>query len=120
MPERLEVLEGEGIIQVISTGNISGLDLKVSRDGLVSLKNLNSYDKVFIDATGVVKVDTLDAFEHGECLCSNEALRRYKYAVLVSNNSLKDIHFIETVCCNRGAKMKLFTEKEEAISWLNS
>ena len=120
MPERLEVLKDEGIIQVISTGNISGLDLKVSRDGLVSMNKLHSYNKLFIDATGVVKVDTLDAFEHGESLSRNEALRRYKYAVLVSNNSLKYIHFIETVCCNRGAKMKLFTEKEEAISWLNS
>ena len=42
----------------------------------------------------------------------------WRRAVLVKEEQIKEVHFFETVAVNRGYRVKIFAELNEAMEWL--
>jgi hypothetical protein len=54
----------------------------------------------------------------GQALAAHPSLYRSKIALLTSLNDAEQARFLETVMANRGVRAKVFTDFEEAITWL--
>jgi hypothetical protein len=60
----------------------------------------------------------VDIFELGQVLAIHPSLRQSKIALLTSMSDAKQAGFLETVTANRAVRAKVFTDFEEAITWL--
>lgn len=113
----------EKIIELEYTGIISGEDLKNAFVSTVDYINKHKTLLVLADCTkmtaGHTLFDLLGLLGDFEGL---DFLREVKEALLLSpgQESASNISFWETACLNRGFKVKIFDNKQEAIKWLKA
>ncbi len=121
MPYNINFLEQEGIVEVVSFGQITVEDfINQSKEAidLALKKNTNLFLSDDSDMVGPVNISVIislpDFWERFS------APRTNKMALLISKDETlhEDFYFFENVCRNRGWNVKLFGEKEDAIKWL--
>jgi len=118
MPEEISLCEKTGIIYITSRGKIEEKDLLQSFESVLKISKDRANCRVLLDAreqTGLPNLAVL--FNFGNKL--SEQFRHFKHAIVVSEKSPNDLKFIETVSRNRGTNMKIFSSKEQALSWLD-
>jgi hypothetical protein len=121
MSETVEVMEDLGIIKITSLGKITENDLHNSRMLVREICRQRGLNKILVDATGQTNsLPTMAAFVHARILAEDDFFRKAKHAIIVSEQTNKDLHFLETAAYNRGGRVRLFSNREKALSWLIS
>lgn len=81
-----------------------------------ALKNKSS--RILCDERSLdYRISTLDTYELGE-FASKYASYIMRIAVVCHPSSLEDGKFYETVSVNRGLRIRVMTDMEEAIAWI--
>jgi len=121
MPESVEVLEELGVIIITSVGQITEHDLRLSRITVRKICQQRGHTKILVDATRQRnRLPTMAAFEHATILARDDSFRMARHAIVASEHTEKDLYFLETVANNRGARVRSFPTREDALSWLAS
>jgi hypothetical protein len=118
MPEKIQVNEDLGIVELESSGKVTKQEMVESISQLREIFDKQGIYKVLVDATRQDKMpSTFDIYE----LFSTYP-REIRLAVLIqlSQATADDITFGETVGVNRGVRMKTFCEKKQALKWLDN
>ena len=116
MSDEVRVNESEGIIEVVSSGVLTREDMESTKARLQRILDEKGISRVLIDTARLQSLpSTIDII----AVWSTYS-RDLKIALLVtvSNPINKDIAFSETVGVNRGKRVKMFWDKEEARQWL--
>jgi len=114
MPEIVKYLEDLGMIRVDSFGETSIDDWNNSMKQVLRINKDTGCSLVLVDARKQnVSPDTMDLYDFG-----SELPRAFKFAVVISDKTIDDHFFLETVGKNRGKPIQLFRNIEEAVSWL--
>jgi hypothetical protein len=117
MPERVTIEENLRIIHVDSYGDVTAKDLQGSIKAVARINKEHGFTKVFVDATKETSLpSTFHSFDIGSQLAN--AVRLLRVAVLGSTRLKKNLTFIETVAHNRGALVKVFYSRKDAMAWL--
>ena len=117
MPEFVTVREHEGIIQIVSIGDVSEQELHHSLERVLKLKQNLGLTRVLVDATEQVSLPrTASLYWFGSKL-SSEALDM-RHAIVVTRDQMEDLRFVWTVGQNRGLQIQLFVSRDDAVSWL--
>jgi len=121
MPYTVNYLEDEGIVEVVSVGNLTIEDFINQGKEAIELalkKNTNLFFADNSDMVGPVNISVIisipDFWERFS------ASRTNKMAMLISKDKSlhEDFNFFENVCRNRGWNVNLFEKKEDAFKWL--
>ena len=114
MPETVELVKSLDIIRVDSFGETSINDWKNSMEEVFKINNDTGCSLVLVDAREqIVSPNTTDLFDFG-----SELPRAFRFAVVISDKTIDDHSFLETVGKNRGKQIQLFLRIEDAIGWL--
>ena len=119
MPVNMKVIRAKDFIKTTVTGI---LDFAVSKQALLDIaseiKQPGEYE-IFLDIREAQTVlSVVDIVQLGQTLANHSSLRRSKIGLLTLISDAKQAEFLETVSVNRGARVRVFTDFEEAISWL--
>jgi hypothetical protein len=119
MPVNIKVIRPKDFIKTTVTGV---LDLAVSRQTLVDIaseiEKPGEYEILVDIRNAGAALSTVDIFELGKALATYPSLLRSKIALLTSMRDMKQAEFFETTTTNRGFHVRMFTDFEEAITWL--
>jgi hypothetical protein len=119
MPVNVKVINAREFIRTTVSG---ALDLAESKRGMLDLashiKQPGEYE-VLIDVRGAETILSIaDLYELAVALAGQPALIGSKIGILGPMSGMDKAQFFETVAQNRGARIKAFTDFEEAITWL--
>ena len=67
-----------------------------------------------------IEVDTMELFNVADQLKSEGFDRKWKRATVIAEQYRGHLRFYETVAFNRGHRVRVVTELDEAINWLKS
>lgn len=119
MPESISVMEDSGIILIKSSGKVGADDISNSLEYVVKASADHKIFKVLVDAREQEDLPSVtDLFRLGEAIAKKT--RGFRHAIVVSQATPKNINFIDTVCFNRGANMKIFSCFDHALEWLTA
>jgi hypothetical protein len=119
MPVNVKVINAREFIRTTVSGS---LDLVESQRAILDLasyiKQPGEYE-VLIDVRGAETILSIaDLYELAVTLAGQPALIESKIGLLGPMSGMDKAQFFETVAQNRGARIKAFTDFEEAITWL--
>ncbi|HET8580095.1 MAG TPA: hypothetical protein VFL31_03775 [Nitrospiraceae bacterium] len=119
MPVNIKVIRPKDFIKTTVTGV---LDFAVSKQALLDIASQidqpGEYE-ILVDTRGAEPaLSMVDIFQLGEALAAHASLRRSKIAFLKSKKDSQQTEFLETVTANRGVRAQVFTDFEEAVTWL--
>jgi hypothetical protein len=75
--------------------------------------------KVMVDATRLNKMPSI-TYLHDFAIELASKTMKFKHALVVSEQTPHDISHIEIAAQNRGATIKIFTSKDDALLWLSN
>lgn len=118
MAHSVKLVEDEKYIVLFLIGDQTRSSLEIAREEASTILTENGLSRVLVDVTqGFNKMPVTDNFsftiEHQENFPENT-----RHAMLVSPEQVDDFRFVENVSQNRGIPLKLFLDRDEAISWL--
>ena len=117
VPDKIQVNEDLGIIEVESFGKVSFDDISQSIANVRQIHVEKKLSKILVDTRKQeVMPDTMGIFDLFSTF-PNE----FTLALLVERSQAteRDISFAETVGANRGVRVRMFYEIEPARQWLN-
>ncbi len=119
MPVNIKVIHTKDFIKTTATGV---LDFSASKQYLLDIasqiKQPNEYEVLMDTREAESLLSDVDIFELGKALADHPTLRRSKVGILAPKRDLNQAGFFETVAVNRGARVRAFTDFEQAITWL--
>ena len=119
MPVNVKVIHTKDFIKTTVTGV---LDFAVSKQALLDIaseiKQPGEYEILLDTREAQTVLSVVDIFELGQALADHPSLRLSKIALLTSMNDATQAEFLETVTANQGVRARVFTDFEEAITWL--
>jgi hypothetical protein len=119
MPVNIKVIRPRDFIKTTVTGV---LDFKVSRQALLEIASQidqpGEYEILVDTREAEPALSIVDIFQLGEALAAHPSLRWSKVAFLKSKKDSQQAEFLETVTANRGVRAQVFTDFEEAVTWL--
>ena len=119
MPVNIKVIRPKDFIKTTVTGV---LDFAVSKQALLDIASQidqpSEYEILLDTREAQTVLSVVDIFELGQALADHPSLRRSKIALLTSMNDATQAAFLETVTANQGVRAQVFTDFEEAITWL--
>ena len=119
MPVNVKVINAKEFIRTTVSGS---LDLAESKRGILDIasqiKQPGEYE-VLIDIRGAETILSIaNLSELAVALAGQSSLIDSKIGVLGPMSGVDKAQFFETVAQNRGARIRTFTNFEEAITWL--
>ena len=119
MPVNIKVIHTKDFIKTTVTGI---LDFAVSKQALLDIASQieqpGEYEILVDTREAEPALSMIDIFQLGEALAAHPSLRRSKIAFLKSKKDTQQAQFLETITANRGVRAQVFTDFEEAITWL--
>jgi hypothetical protein len=119
MPVNVKVIHAKDFVKTTITGI---LNFAVSQQALLDIaaeiKQPGEYEILLDIREAQTVLSVVDIYELGEALAAHPSLRRSKIALLTSMSDTTQAAFLETVTANQGVRVRVFTDFEEAISWL--
>jgi len=108
--------------------------IMASCEGPLNLETMKKYARKIAEKAGengckrllndlrkvTLEVDTMEIFKSPDTIQEQGIDRSWKRAIVVDEKLEGDFHFFETVAVNRGHLMKIFTDRNLAISWLKN
>ena len=119
MPVNAKIISAKEFIRSTVSGALDFAESKRCILDLASqIKQPGEYE-VLIDIRGAETILSIaDLYELAVALAGQSSLIDSKIGVLGPMSSVDQAHFFETVAQNRGARIRAFTDFEEAITWL--
>lgn len=119
MPINVKVIHAKEFIRSTVSG---ALDFAESQRAILDLaaqiKQIGEYE-VLIDIRGAETILSItNLYELAVALAGQSSLIDSKIALLGPLSGMDQAYFFETVAQNRGARIRAFTNFEEAITWL--
>lgn len=119
MAFRDEVIRHPHFLHVRSTGVLKPQDVRASFDMIAAKLDETGHDLVLLDDSAA-DLDSAPMFEYQQ---ANYAARLFahrcrRFALLGNPDYLDYNEFFETVCVNRGLKLRHFLVEDKAIAWL--
>ena len=119
MGHSVELVKDQNYIILVLTGDQTKKDLEIAREEASKVLTENGLNRVLVDVSqGVNIMPVFEDFEY-----TKQHLRYFpentRHAMLVSPEGMKNLSFTETISHNYGISLKLFLDKDEAVSWLN-
>jgi len=119
MPVNIKVIRPKDFIKTTVTGV---LDFAVSKQALLDIASQieqpGEYEILVDTREAEPALSMIDIFQLGEALAAHPSLRRSKIAFLKSKKDSQQAEFLETITANRGVRAQVFTDFEEAVTWL--
>ena len=119
MPVNIKVIRPKDFIKTTVTGV---LDFAVSKQALLDMASQieqpGEYEILVDTREAQPALSMIDIFQLGEALAAHPSLRRSKIVFLKSKKDNRQAEFLETVTANRGVRAQVFTDFEEAVTWL--
>ena len=118
MTYQIEMSSAQDFVALTHYGEVPLSEMELGRAKAVELMREQSCQRLLVDVCGMT--NTLSTVEHFEFTAANPRIlpAGAKVAVLVRKDALPDALFAETVAVNRGVKMNMFTDKQQAVCWL--
>lgn len=116
MSETVTVNRELGIIEIRQLGTVTAEDVRTSIKEVQRLRDLHGIAEVLVDAAEVTEaLATFPAFEIAPTLPAE-----VRIALVVSEQAetASNYRFMETAARNRGAQIRRFESREEAVGWL--
>jgi hypothetical protein len=112
------------IIEVTCTGLITEADIRLATSQAISTQKQMGTTSFLIDIVGWnLSASFTDIYEVVSTqYLKEEAHRQSRIAVVMppSMNVQEAVHFYETVCFNRGWRVRVCSDRQSAIDWLRS
>ncbi len=119
MAFREEVIRNPRFLHVRSTGVLKPKDALASFDMIASWLDETGQDLVLLDDSAAeLESAPMLEYESANYAAQLFAHRCRRFALLGNPDYLDFNEFFETVCVNRGLKLKHFLVEDEAIAWL--
>jgi hypothetical protein len=119
VPINIKVIHSKDFIKTTITGV---LDFTGSRQALLDsashIQLAGEYEILLDTREAEIVLSVVDIFELGQVLAAHSSLRLSKLALLTSTRGVDQAQFLETVTENQGVRFRVFTDFEEAITWL--
>ena len=119
MPVNIKVIRPKDFIKTTVTGV---LDFAVSKQALLEIASQieqpGEYEILVDTREAEPALSTIDIFQLGEALAAHPSVRRSRIAFLKSKKDSEKAEFLETITANRGVRAQVFTDFEEAFTWL--
>jgi hypothetical protein len=119
MPVNIKVIHPKDFIKTAVTGT---LDFAVSKQALLDIASQieqpGEYEILVDTREAESALSIVDIFQLGEALAAHPSLRRSKIAFLKSMKDSQQAEFLKTITANRGVRAQVFTDFEQAITWL--
>jgi hypothetical protein len=119
MPVNIKVIRPKDFIRTTVTGV---LDFAVSKNALLDIASQidrpGEYEILVDTREAESALSMIDIFQLGEALAAHPSLRRSKVAFLKSKKDSQQAEFLETITANRGVCAQVFTDFEDAVTWL--
>jgi len=121
MPETITVREDLGVIEIRSYGKVTQVEMSTTRQRVDQIIQEQSLRKVLIDARDLTMTEgTTSLFEFGASFDEAPSFRFVHLALIVAEQSEKDLHFLATVAQNRGLQVKVFDSVDEGLEYLQT
>jgi hypothetical protein len=119
MPYEITVADDNSRIEVRYHGSVDMKQrLQALSDAVEILRNGQADKRLLIDVTAITsRLTTMEQFDFAEKLVATEEHRGARVAV-IRNPGSDENQFINNVAVNRGYNLKEFTDRNEAIRWL--
>jgi hypothetical protein len=118
MPGTVIVDSLQGIIQIESEKTASYQDLLQQLKSLKLLAAEHNLKKVLHNATSLEYLPSVMQIHNFAAELARQT-PGMMHAIIVSTQTPKDINFIQTVAHNRGASVRVFLSRDDALSWLH-
>ncbi len=118
MSETITLNDAMGIIEIESSGTVTKEGIASSIDAVIRIKRERGIDRVLVDTRAQEAMPSVTGiFE-----LFSQFPRDLKVALLVDRDqpTSRDNAFVETVSVNRGARIRTFSSREDALSWLTT
>ena len=119
MSVNIKVIHTKDFIKTTVTGV---LDFAVSRQALLEIASQieqpGEYEILVDTREAEQALSMIDIFQLGEALAAHPSLRRSKIAFLKLKKDSHQAEFLETITANRGVRAQVFSDFEEAVTWL--
>ena len=119
MPVNVKVINTKEFIRTTVSGALDFAESKWAILDIASqIKQPGEYE-VLIDTRGAEPIlSIVNLYELAVALAGQPSLIGSKIGLLGPMKGVDQAHFFETVAQNRGARIRVFTDFEEAITWL--
>jgi hypothetical protein len=117
MPDKIFVNEDLDIIEVESFGEVTADEIARSIAKVREIYSEKGVSKILVDTCKQESLPTtIDIFD-----LFSTFPREFKLAILVKQSQIteEDLDFIETIAVNRAIRMKIFSERDVALEWLD-
>lgn len=110
-------------IEIIHKGKLTREEVKDCKNKILNLVESNNSIFILCDLMlADFKASISDMYYGPENFSKMKFSKSSRFAILLPGNhqSWREVKFLETVSINRGWRLKLFSNKETAIEWLNA
>ena len=121
MDAEIRIIEGKDFLRTTASGQYDWLETRELLQSIAAKNRPPADHDLLIDIRGIVgpRLDYVDVFNIVTMMQGYQASFRNRIAFLVRPDALIDnIKFGELCAKNRGLTVRIFTNFEEAISWL--
>ena len=118
MPYDVKFVEDGNYVSGTMTGDITETDLKSIRSEMNDLLNAHSCVRLLVDASGGTNKQSFMTDFEFTAQHRTELPPGTSHAVVIRSDQKEHMQFVENVAQNRGVNLRLFLDRNEAISWL--
>lgn len=118
MPYTVEMVEDVGYVTVVLTGNVNKSEHEASTEEASAALTANDCRKLLVEATRANhRMPVTENYDFASALRERHPLG-IRISVLVLDEDLDHVKFVETVARNRGVDLTVFSDREQALNWL--
>ena len=121
MPWSVQLLPGRSVVETVYAGLLSAEELRAAVEATLKL-SLASGTATFLGDCSALKGghSVFDLYELAKVVATLPNKAQFREALLIApdTTSREDVEFWETTCINRGLKVRLFENRDEALAWL--
>lgn len=110
--EQIIFIETNGVLEITSANYMRA-------EGAALIKE-HKCMRLLLDHSGIVRdaLSTMDIYDLPRRYEEMGLTRQIKMALVIPREFVENLRFYETVCRNNGYSVQLFSDRNEALSWL--
>lgn len=121
MPWNIVVHDGLGVVETQYSGVIPGAELAAAVTATINTGKREGMRRFLGDCTELAGGHSaVDLYGLAELLQAAGVAAHFKEAILVPQlpSAMEDVRFWETACYNRGLRVRIFEDRQQALDWL--
>ncbi len=121
MPCHVMINPAHPVIEISFSGSITRFELADALRETLALAEAHDTCRILADCSQLAGGhSSIDLYYLAETVSTSGIAHRLKEAVLLPElpESSENVKFWETTCFNRGIRVSLFTDRQQALAWL--